>query len=326
MSRNKAIAWLLGQGLEKSLEIESRSAFPDASRLSFYAPDFALSQPEPWWLGEPAEFTGFDRRPLPEMVHKAEPSSAAFARLFEEIRDEISAGTFAKVVPVVREDYEFASALAPDMFETRPRAGLWSYGFEFEGEGLSGQTPEVLFSVRDGVLETMALAGTGSAGGPSLLEDPKERHEHRLVIDHIVSGLGDWGPADVGATVERSYGILKHLYTPMRIQLKRAPEFAKLVARLHPTAALGGSPRRPAVDWLERQEFHSTRGRFGAPFGFVEGDRMLCLAAIRNIQWQGARACVLSGCGIVSGSHSLDEWRELGLKRESVFRSLGVSP
>ena len=50
----------------------------------------------------------------------------------------------------------FAQAISPE------RDGKFSYGFEFGGEGMCGVTPELLFSVKDGVLKTMALAGTGA--------------------------------------------------------------------------------------------------------------------------------------------------------------------
>jgi menaquinone-specific isochorismate synthase len=257
-------------------------------------------------------------------VSRAEPSSADFERDIDQILQSIQKRQFEKVVPIVCEDLEFAAPLEAAMLHTDPKPGRYAYGFEFEGEGMSGLTPEILFEVEDGFLKTMALAGTGPDGGPSLLKDKKEMHEHSLVIQHISEELSGFGQVSVGKTSERAYGKLKHLHTPIEVDLDRTPEFMELIVRLHPTAALGGWPRKPAVEWLERQPFHYIRKRFGAPFGFQEDDRMFCVVAIRGIQWWGTRARISTGCGVVEESSALREWNELKLKREAIYQSFGV--
>lgn len=319
------LAWLLSERERKALRISGRAAHQGSSGLSFFAPDFALSTAEPWFTGEEVDFPLQEPLELPALLSKAEPSSADFARMFEEISARIKAGEFEKVVPMVCEELEFAEPLDRRMFRMPILENQFGYGFQFGDEGLAGVTPEVLFSVQDGVLSTMALAGTGRADAPSLLNDAKELHEHRLVIDHIVSELSEWGEEEVGVTQEITYGALKHLRTPIRVNLDRAPDFEALVARLHPTAALGGWPRKPAVQWLEKQDFHLQRGRFGAPFGFVDGERMLCVVAIRGVQWKGSCLQISAGCGVVSESQVLSEWRELELKRQAIYRTLGVT-
>jgi menaquinone-specific isochorismate synthase len=320
----KGAAWLASTDKRKAMEITARSTTPSPDSLSFFAPDFSLLAPEPWLLGREIEFAEPPRLPLPHLISKAEPSSADFARTFEDISARIRTGEFEKVVPMVCEDYEFSGPVSRAMFSAEIRDGRFSYGFEFEDEGMAGHTPELLFTVERGILKTMALAGTAPADGPSLLDDPKEMHEHRLVIGHICSELARFGEASMGRTAERVYGALKHLYTPLEFKLSRPARFEELVTHLHPTAALGGWPRKPAVEWLEKQPFHAGRGRFGAPFGYVDGGDMLCVVAIRNVQWKSHRLQVSSGCGIVAESQVLKEWKELELKRRTVFQSLGV--
>lgn len=320
------LAWLRDAQSKKALHVMAKKAEPTPGRLSFFAPDFALNDAEPWLTGEEIQWPEPWPTELPALRHRIEPSAADFDRLHEEILKRIENGEFEKVVPIVCEDLEYATPLQPSMFpkafETQP--SQYSYGFAFGDEGLAGITPELLFCVENGNLKTMALAGTGPADGPSLLEDQKERREHSLVIDHIVRELSVWGRASVGDTIEKTYGPLKHLYTPIHMGLPAPPSFMELVVRLHPTAALGGWPRRPAVEWLEQQQFHVARKRFGAPFGFQDNDVMKCIVAIRGLQWQGRRALLSSGCGVVNGSQSLREWKELALKRGSVQRNLGL--
>lgn len=319
-------AWLVGDRFEKALKVHARSPAPHPENLSLFAPDFALSDPEPWLVGEAQSFQWPEAAVLPALTHRVDPSSADFQREVEEILARIRSGEFAKVVPMVCDELEFEAPLTRAMFRPRSRPEQFLYGFEFEGEGMVGQTPELLFEVREGVLTTMALAGTGPVEGPSLLEDRKERHEHGLVIEHIREVLAAWGEVEVGETFEHTYGRLKHLRTPLQARLRETPDFMELVVKLHPTAALGGWPRRPAIEWLERQPFHTTRGRFGAPFGFREGDHMVCVVAIRGLQWKANRARVSAGCGVVEGSDPLKEWRELKLKREAIYALLGVTP
>jgi menaquinone-specific isochorismate synthase len=308
-----------------AVRVEGAAEAPHPGACNFFAPDFALATSQPWFYGEPAPLPSAE--PLPPILHRAEPSSADFAQMCEGILARIKAGEFEKVVPIVCEDLEFARPLRAGMFAATWNAtptGRYAYGIEHGGAGMAGVTPELLFEVRDGHLSTMALAGTGPADGPSLLEDPKERHEHGLVIQHIVGELRPWGHADVGETCERIYGEIKHLHTPISLRLQEPPDFMRLIVKLHPTAALGGWPRRPAIEWLEAQDFHAPRARFGAPFGFVHGGHMLCVVAIRCLQWWGSRARLAAGCGIVAESRPLREWNELQLKRRAAARALGL--
>lgn len=331
LGANHNLAWLR-EGLEQhQLQVRQWSASPDKESLSFYAPNFALSRPEPWLVGEALPPLCLQALQLPALSHRVEPQAAPFARVHEDILSRIDKGEFQKVVPIVCEELEFERELRVEMFPsvTSPAATVnqknqFSYGFAFADEGLVGVTPELLFEVDGEVLKTMALAGTGPVDGPDLLQDPKEVREHKIVVEHILKELADWGVCEVGTTVERAYGVLKHLYTPitLKFDLIKQPSFTELVARLHPTAALGGWPRAAAVRWLESQEFHFGRGRFGAPFGFKKGDHCKAVVAIRCLQWQGRRANVCVGCGVVEGSKALNEWRELALKREAIYHHL----
>jgi menaquinone-specific isochorismate synthase len=326
-------AWWRDSESTRRLRAHSWQAEAPKQGLAFFAPDFALNHPRPWLHGDaetPHDAETFSEaasESLPPLNHRSEPSSGEFARLHEEILRRIDGEEFHKVVPIVYEELEFARPLRAGMFTSllgHEFSHQIVYGFECADEGMVGVTPELLFRVRDGILQTMALAGTGRADGPDLWADPKERREHEMVIEHITTELHAWGAAAVGRTEERVYGKLKHLYTPIRLVLNREIGFMDLVVRLHPTAALGGWPRRPAVEWLESQAFHVTRRRFGAPFGFLAPDEMACAVAIRGLQWHGSRALLASGCGVVRGSEVLREWKELELKRAATASLLGL--
>ena len=322
-------AWLRDPNVGRYLEVRARAAEAESDRLSFFAPDFALNDPEPWLIGTETDRTAtFPPAELPRLTHRAGPSPAEFDLTFEDITKRVARGEFQKVVPVVFEHLRFAADLNPGMFPRAtgapPPPKQWSYGFSLGSEGLAGLTPELLFDISGGRLTTMALAGTGPALGPDLRDDPKEMHEHRLVIEHLTVELRRWGEPDVGQTIERTFGAIKHLYTPITVALNKLPSFMEVVVALHPTAALGGYPRRPAIEWLERQAFHVARRRFGAPFGYRDGETSRCAVAIRGVQWKHQDLLIAAGCGVVEQSVVAAEWRELELKRRAIYANLGL--
>jgi menaquinone-specific isochorismate synthase len=102
--------------------------------------------------------------------------------------------------------------------------------------------------------------------------------------------------------------------------------FSEMVRRLHPTAALGVSPRSEAGErWLREADRGVKRRTFGAPFGLEREDRSaLALVAIRNLEWSGDRVRVGSGAGMLQESRVELEWKELREKREQVKALFGV--
>lgn len=320
------LVWLRDSERKVVLKVERWHGEPQAGSLCFYAPHFYRHDSiQPWLCGEPISWpdSGFETPPKPLVV--SEPDGPSFAAIHAEILSGIAENRFQKVVPFVGQELAFPHSLSWTMW---PQAFAdpgpqFAYGFQVGREGMCGITPEILFRVKNGVLTTAALAGTGQVNGPSLLEDAKEALEHNLVIEHIHSSLGGLGEIQIGQTVELVYGKIKHLFTPIAVALKEEPQFLDLVNRLHPTAALGGLPRMAAMDFLRLRG--GERGRFGAPFGYAAKDEMLCVVAIRALQWQADHAWLMAGCGVVEGSRAEREWEELALKRRTTALQLGLS-
>lgn len=334
MGASEGLAWLTDKKNKENkqntvaLRVKGVSSHPEEGRVCFFAPDFALRQKRPWLIGEPIlNFQPPLAQRLPTVRQRTPSLQSQFLCLHKDILLRIGAGQFEKVVPMVTEEIDFMATLSAAMFPQAfvPGTNEFAYGFEFDGQGLLGVTPEVLFDVSDGVLRTMALAGTGMVGGASLMDNAKERHEHQLVIEHIATAVKIFGSVEIGPTSERVYRHLKHLHTPIEVRLLGRPTFSELISCLHPTAALGGWPRTAAMDWMEQQDFHLSRRRFGAPFGYQVGERMYCVVAIRGLQWSGSRAWLAAGCGVVARSQAHSEWEELQLKLASTRAALGIS-
>lgn len=311
--------WAIGKG-----RVEWRSQAP-IDQPAFYAPHFFLNDPAPWLcFSEFSNQADFELPAPTGCLHFSEPSAEPFLIRTRQLLEQIGRQELSKAVPVEFATAEIGSSEIPvSKLPSSPQ--LFSYGFWTESEGMIGATPEILLQVQGSQLKTMALAGTASLEAPSLLDDAKEMHEHRLVIEDIQTCLSPFGDVKIFETQEKFLPTLKHLFTPIEVNLHRPMEPEQLVKTLHPTAALGGFPRDKARAWLQSQPEAGIRRRFGAPFGYVNGDDAVFVVAIRNIQRFDNKIWLGSGCGVVAGSQPEREWEELKLKRQSVRQMLGLS-
>jgi menaquinone-specific isochorismate synthase len=204
------------------------------------------------------------------------------------------------------------------------------------GHAFLGATPELLVEVHDSNLHTMALAGSRKRGATAaeddrlaqeMMDSPKERHEHALVVEAVRERVKPYARTlDVPdePSIFRLQNI-QHLCTPVRAELETHFDVLDLVGELHPTPALGGSPRRAALEaiaQLEREE----RGWYAAPVGWVDaqGDGMFAVA-IRSAVCAGKQARLYAGAGIVVESDPDKEWDETRLKFSPLLQVLGVS-
>ena len=195
-----------------------------------------------------------------------------------------------------------------------------------------GASPEIIVDCNSGRLRTMALAGTKSRSddpsederlGFELLSDPKERLEHQLVIDAIVEQLRRIGTdINLGETGLMKLRGLQHIYTP--IECKSEHNVLQNLKSLHPTPALGGQPRREALECIKELET-LPRGWYAAPVGYIDSklDGKFAVA-IRSAVVQQRRAWLFAGAGIVPQSKAEQEWQETALKFHPMQRALGV--
>ena len=254
------------------------------------------------------------------------PASDEFRGFFDSFKHWRQQGEVDKAVPVVFSTSSHALSISEKKQAlsklSQNSNDIIPYGFWNQEQGLLGGTPEVLFSGRDGSFSTMALAGTARlAENHNLLNDDKELHEHKLVIEDISERLRNkklvWSE-----TREWEVGNLKHLRTDARFEWQG--NFVELVSLLHPTPALGLYPRSSNWQKLKRLCNPELRGFFGAPFGIVFDQNWLCLVAIRNVQWNSDRTILGSGCGLVEESTLEKEWHELKAKREFTLGFLDI--
>lgn len=214
-----------------------------------------------------------------------------------------------------------------------------SYRFLFEPQpyhAFFGATPELLAKVKGDTITSMALAGSigrsddgreDEALGQQLLNSAKDRYEHDVVVMSMLERLA---PLTAQLEISPQPGVYKlrniqHLFTPIRGRLLQPDGILPLVELLHPTPALGGSPRSLALAFIRDTE-PVTRGWYAAPLGWIDANLDGAFAvAIRSAVSQHRRVWLYAGSGIVADSDAQKEWDETALKFRPMLEALGVS-
>ncbi len=325
-----------GQFLCGKGPFEALASAEDAE-VVFYHNDFLLSDARPW--KKPSEwFLASDPREL-LMSNGATPFPAvewegltdqAFRRIYEDVQSRISCHELEKSVPVLTERGRVRSGDPAALLRAvgaLPEP-FWAYGYRFGESGAVGATPERLFSLQDGVLETMALAGTASKHEETeFVSDDKEIREHEFVADYLAGRLGELGAVKRSERQVLDLGSIVHFVTRLQVKLtEAAPSLDDMIALLHPTPALGAYPRGEGAlsQLMEYREALEAPKCFGAPFGVKSVVGFQSVVSIRNLSWRGSDVYLPSGCGLIRGSRFENEWRELSLKRNSVKALLGL--
>lgn len=314
----------------------------DPERPAFYFPDFFLDSPKPWCqfrfdciLNAEDLLTLLVETATCSEIKWGTPDKAIYSQSFFNLKKEISAGLLKKAVPYLffESDTRMTSSRLNKVLKSALKHmisfGGYAFGFWNEQEGMLGVTPELLFTLSGKKLRTMALAGTKKnlESKDLLMNDPKERHEHQLVVEGIAKALKTMGEVSFGELQVLELPSMSHLMTPIEVDLDQEASFERFVSQLHPTPALGAVPSPRGEEWL--REYHATcpRGRFGAPAGIICKNRGIqhCLVAIRNMQWNETGMKIGAGGGVVDASELESEWNEVQLKSRAIQKILSVS-
>lgn len=201
------------------------------------------------------------------------------------------------------------------------------------GQSFIGASPERLVRVAAGRMHTEALAGSAPRGksasedaalARALLQSDKDLREHRLVIGSIERRVADLGVKLEHAGQPRLLPLanVQHLHTPISAALPDGVHILDLVARLHPTPAVGGTPREPAVAAIPRLEPFA-RGLYAGTCGWVDhrgGGEFF--VGLRSALVDGCTATAYAGAGIVAGSDPQQEFAETELKFKALIEAL----
>jgi menaquinone-specific isochorismate synthase len=231
----------------------------------------------------------------------------------------------------------------------------------FRVDGFLGASPELLIERRGAHVASHPLAGTIGRSGDlatdealiaGLLASPKERREHAYVIEGLRRTLG---PVCESLDIPDKPTVLElrnvsHLATRLSGVLSAVPDgpdgspghpgragapgdepahpglavptALELVARVHPTPAVGGTPTNEAVAYIGQVEGFD-RGRYAGPVGWMDarGDGSWAIG-LRSAHIDGDHATMYAGVGIVAGSRPGPELQETQLKLQALLAAL----
>ena len=260
-----------------------------------------------------------------------------FGRSVEEALKEIDAGAFEKIVLARAQDLRANQSFHPlEILNVLRDRYADCYSFSFangKGQSFIGASPERLVKVENKTISTDALAGSAPRGasaaedarlGNALLRSEKDRHEQKVVLDSMIrrlESLGVEGKTSSRPKLKRLSNV-QHLFNEIEGTVTDESGILDFVETLHPSPAVGGSPREQACSRIPEFE-RFDRGLYAGPIGWVnsrlEGEFFV---AIRSALVDGDQARLYAGVGIVDGSLPEKELQETDLKFKALLENL----
>ncbi|QPP09382.1 anthranilate synthase component I [Streptomyces bathyalis] len=310
-------------------------AYEDAvSRLETMAADLAQPAPAAPVVLPPSR--------LPEFT--ARSGGETYQAWVEDIKERIRAGEAFQVVPSQRFETG-CTASALDVYRvlraTNPSPYMYLFRFADTAAGGSGgfdvvgSSPEALVKVEDGRAMMHPIAGTRPRGhtpqedtalAEELLEDPKERAEHLMLVDLGRNDLGkvcEPGSVEVVdfMSIER-YSHVMHIVSTVTGRLAQDRAAFDALTACFPAGTLSGAPKPRALQIIEELE-PTRRGVYGGCVGYLDfaGDADMAIA-IRTALLRDGTAYVQAGAGVVADSDPVAEDTECRNKAAAVLRAV----
>ena len=274
---------------------------------------------------------------LPETAFTAHlagyrPDLATWRQLVSKAGQQFLAGSMDKVVLSRETRLQLTGEFSPwPLLCAWQQANPQTYQFLLhqKGEIFFGCSPERLVKRLENLVSTEALAGTIARGQNQaedsqlaglLMSDSKNIHENRLVLDDICRRLQ---PLCRSLEADRSHSVVKlrhiqHLRYQLRGVLNPEINDEHLLCALHPTPAVGGTPRRQSRQFIEMHEPYA-RGLYAGVCGVLAINSSDFSVAIRSARLVDDVLMLYSGAGIVKDSIADDEWAELNNKIATVL-------
>ncbi|QGU86871.1 isochorismate synthase [Erwinia sorbitola] len=268
------------------------------------------------WLDELRPMEPAAQLPHYQRAHHA-PDKDGWLQQVNQALKAITGGELDKVVLARVTDFSLSGPLSPAaLLAASQRINPRCYHFMLATEpqqALVGSSPERLYARRGREMDTEALAGTADLDQPGLLDDAKNQWENSLVVADIHQRLTDIVDEMAVMPVELvPLRHLQHLRRRISARLLQADD-AQCVARLQPTAAVGGLPRAAALDFIHQHEPFA-RGWYSGSVGYLSQDESEFNVVLRCAQTGGEQIRLYAGAGIVSGSDPELEWQEVERK------------
>ncbi len=281
--------------------------------------------------------------PPGEVENDAPPQSNMMPEDFKAMvgraKDYIVAGDVIQVVLAQR--FQRENRMDPiDLYRALRYINPSPYLFflKFEDLILIGSSPEVMVRSEEGVVEYRPIAGTRRRGkseqedrvlSDELLQDPKERAEHVMLVD---LGRNDLGRiARIGSVqvnqfmVVELYSHVMHLVSHVQAQLSSGKDAFDVLKATFPAGTLSGAPKVRAMEIIDELE-PSRRGPYGGAVGYFSytGNMDFCIT-IRTMMIKDGKIFVQAGAGIVADSDPDEEHQECVNKAMGMMQAIRMA-
>ncbi|MBR1864222.1 MAG: anthranilate synthase component I [Ruminococcus sp.] len=277
------------------------------------------------------------RRPMPDSFEvRSNITKEQYLKNVEIAKEYIADGDIFQIVPSQR----FEIDNPPDSFDvyrmlrsTNPSPYL--FYFKHNDYAVAGSSPEMLVSVENGTVVTRPIAGTIKRGATHdedvrneqiLLNDPKERAEHTMLVDlgrNDIGKVSDFGTVEVTSlmVIER-YSKVMHIVSNVKGTLRKDKKPLDALMAVLPAGTLSGAPKVRAMELIDELET-TKRGLYGGTVGYLAFDGSLdtCIA-IRTVLFKNGKAYVQAGGGVVADSIPENEYQESCNKALAVINAV----
>jgi anthranilate synthase component 1 len=254
----------------------------------------------------------------------------------EKCREYIKAGDIFQVVLSQR----FTVGVEADPFDLYRilrvvNPSPYMYYLAIGDTAVIGASPEMLVRVENRRVEMRPIAGTKPRGRndeederliSELLDDPKERAEHIMLVD---LGRNDVGRVATIGTVSveemmhtEKYSHVIHIVSNVKGELANDRDAFDALYSCFPAGTLSGAPKIRAMEIIDELE-PVKRGLYGGALGYIDwsGTMDTCIV-IRTIVYKGGLATIQAGAGIVADSDPGREYNETLQKAGALFAAI----
>ncbi len=261
--------------------------------------------------------------------------AAEYERMVGVAKEYIAAGDIFQVVLSQRFQAPFelpAFALYRALRRINPAPFL--YFLDFGSFAIAGSSPEILVRVRDATVTIRPLAGTRPRGATpredkaleaALLQDPKERAEHLMLLD---LGRNDVGRVSRTGTVTvtdqfliERFSQVMHIVSNVEGKLDANKDALDALIAGFPAGTVSGAPKVRAMEIIDELE-KEKRGLYAGSVGYFSaaGELDSCII-LRTALIKDGMMYVQAGAGIVADSNPRSEQQECVDKAKALFRA-----
>lgn len=247
----------------------------------------------------------------------------AFEQLVQQAIEEIRLGEFQKVVlsrKIELQEITNFTFIVNRLFERFPKAFTYVYFHPNIGCWM-GATPEVLLLNDNQKYQTVALAGTIYKSENEFVEfTDKEVVEQKIVADYYHEILSDeLLKLEVSPAKIISAANVQHLKSEVAFEVKSSVSAIDVLKKIHPTPAVGGTPKENSLQWISKNEDYP-REFYTGFLGEFSANQSSFYVQLRCMQWKEKVQTLYVGCGITKDSNPTKEFLETHEKAKAMYQ------